>query len=136
MNPKYPVYIISKGRSEKCLTARELNEMKVPYKIVVEPQEYNDYASIWGEGNLIRTPFSNLGNGSIPVRNFVLKLSRDAGDKRHWILDDNIEGFHRLHLNEKYKVADGTIFSCIEDFSDRYENIGISGMNFHSFCKK
>ena len=135
VNPKYPVYIISKGRSEKCLTARELNEMKVPYKIVVEPQEYNDYASIWGEGNLIRTPFSNLGNGSIPVRNFVLKLSRDAGDKRHWILDDNIEGFHRLHLNEKYKVADGTIFSCIEDFSDRYENIGISGMNYHSFCK-
>ena len=135
MNPKYPVYIISKGRPDKCLTARELSKMGVPYKIVVEPQEYDNYASKWGKERLIVTPFSNLGSGSIPVRNLVLEISRLNGDKRHWILDDNIEGFHRLHLNEKYKVADGTIFSCIEDFSDRYENIGISGMNYHSFCK-
>ena len=40
MNPKYPVYIISKGRSETRLTSKALERMKVPYHIVIEPQEY------------------------------------------------------------------------------------------------
>ena len=40
MNPKYPVYIISKGRWDNGLTARTLERMNVPFKIVVEPQEY------------------------------------------------------------------------------------------------
>jgi hypothetical protein len=57
------------------------------------------------------------------------------GDKRHWILDDNIEGFHRLNRNMKPKVTSGTIFKCAEDFVERYENVGIAGFNYYSFCK-
>lgn len=135
MNPKYPIYIISKGRYKRCLTARELNLMNVPYKLVVEPQEKEVYGEIWGYDKLLVTPFSNLGNGSIDVRNFVWKHSMDNGFKKHWILDDNLEGFHRLNRNMKPKVTDGTIFKCAEDFTDRYENVKISGMNYYSFCK-
>ena len=135
MNPKYPIYIISKGRWENCLTARELNEMKVPYNLVVEPQEADMYGKLWGYKNLIITPFSNLQLGSIPVRNFVWEHSKNEGHKRHWILDDNIEGFHRLNKNMKPKVTDGTIFRCCEDFTERYTNVPISGMNYYSFCK-
>lgn len=135
MNPKYPVYIISKGRHKRCLTARELNLMNVPYKLVVEPQEKDLYGEIWGYDKLLVTPFSNLGNGSIDVRNFVWQHSIDNGFKKHWILDDNLEGFHRLNKNMKPKVTDGTIFKCAEDFTDRYENVKISGMNYYSFCK-
>jgi hypothetical protein len=43
MNPKYPIYIISKGRATKCITARELTEMNVPFTLVVEPQERAQY---------------------------------------------------------------------------------------------
>jgi hypothetical protein len=135
MNSKYPIFIISKGRSDKCLTARELTGMGVAFRIVVEPQEYQLYLKAWPNVEIIVTPFSNLGQGSIPVRNFVWDYAIAEGYKKHWILDDNIEGFHRLHLNEKYKVADGTIFRCCEFFSDRYKNLMISGMNYHSFCK-
>ncbi len=135
MNPKYPVYIISKGRHNRCLTARELDIMNVPYKIVVEPQEKDLYGEIWGHDRLIVTPFSNMGQGSIPVRNFVRDHSVTKGHKKHWILDDNIEGFHRLNRNMKPKVLDGTIFRCCEDFTDRYVNVPISGMNYYSFCK-
>lgn len=133
MNPKYPVYIISKGRGKNCLTARELKMMNVPFKLVIEPQEYEDYKYI--TDNIILLPFSNLGQGSTPARNFVWEHSINEGYERHWILDDNIEGFHRLNRNEKHKVTSGTIFKCAEDFTERYENVGISGFNYYSFCK-
>lgn len=135
MNPRYPIYIISKGRAERCLTARELNIMNVPYRLVIEPQEKDLYGKIWGYDNLLITPFSNSGQGSIPVRNFVWEHSKQNGYKRHWVLDDNLEGFHRLNRNMKPKVTDGTIFRCCEDFTERYENVPISGMNYYSFCK-
>lgn len=133
MNPEYPVYIISKGRAKNCLTARELKAMNVPFRLVVEPQEADEYRAV--SDNLLVLPFSNLGQGSIPARNFVWDHSVSKGHKRHWILDDNIEGFHRLNKNEKPKVTSGTIFKCAEDFTDRYENVGISGFNYYSFCK-
>ena len=135
MNPKYPVYVISKGRAKRCLTARELTLMNVPFYLVVEPQEEQEYRQEWSNANIIVTPFSNLGQGSIPVRNFVWEHSINNGDKRHWILDDNLEGFHRLNRNMKPKVMDGTIFRCCEDFTERYSNVPISGMNYYSFCK-
>jgi len=133
MNPKYPIYVISKGRAKSCLTARELKLMNVDFRLVVEPQEYEDYKDV--AENILVLPFSNLGQGSIPVRNWVWEHSISEGYKKHWILDDNIEGFHRLNRNEKPKLLSGVFFKCMEDFTDRYENVGISGANYYSFCK-
>ncbi|NQX84076.1 MAG: hypothetical protein HRS57_02665 [Mycoplasmataceae bacterium] len=107
--------------------------MNVKFYLVVEPQEEEEYRKEWGDANLLITPFSNLGNGSIDVRNFVWEHSQSF--KKHWVLDDNLEGFHRLNRNMKPKVTDGTIFNCCEDFTDRYSNVKISGMNYYSFCK-
>ena len=134
MNPKYPIYIISKGRPT-CLTGRILRGLGVPFKIVIEPQQSDEYLSNWHDSQLLVLPFSDLRQGSIPVRNWVLTHSRSNGFKRHWILDDNIEGFNRLNKNLKPLVLDGTIFKCAEDFTDRYENIMLSGFNYASFCK-
>jgi len=63
MNPRYPIYIISKGRSKRCLTARELTKMNVPFFLVVEPQEENEYRTEWPNAKIITTPFSNLNQG-------------------------------------------------------------------------
>ena len=41
MNPKYPLYIVSKGRADSRLTSKALEEMKGPYFIVIEEQEYS-----------------------------------------------------------------------------------------------
>lgn len=134
MNPKYPVYIISKGRAESRLTVKTLEKMRVPYKIVIEPVDYDKYASVINPSNILTLPFSNLGQGSIPARNWVWEHSLSAGDKRHWILDDNINGFFRLNRNIKPKVGSGTVFRVIEDFTDRYENIAMSGFNYFYLC--
>jgi hypothetical protein len=135
MNPKYPVYVISKNRSDRLLTIRELELMQVPYSLVIEPQEYNQYAEKINKSKIIVLPFGNLNKGSIPARNFVWEHSISKGYERHWILDDNIEGFHRLNHNMKPKVTSGTIFKCAEDFTERYTNVALSGFNYYSFCK-
>ena len=134
--PRYPVYIISKGRWKSRLTAKGLETLGVPYRIVVEPQERDLYAAVIDPAKILVLPFSNLGQGSIPARNWVWEHSLAAGDKRHWILDDNIWTFMRLLENRKVKVSDGTCFRVIEDFVDRYTNIAEAGMNYDYLAKR
>jgi len=55
------------------------------------------------------------------------------GHKRHWILDDNIGKFSRFNRNRKVKVMNGAPFIVVEDFTDRYENIALSGLNYRTF---
>jgi hypothetical protein len=136
MNPKYPIYIISKGRWESRLTAKALEEIKVPYHIVVEPQEYDKYATVINPEKIYVLPFSNLGQGSIPARNWVWEHSVSIGAKKHWILDDNISNFRRLNKNLKIRVNSGTIFYVAEQFVDRYQNVAIAGFNYQWFCKQ
>lgn len=133
MNPKYPVYIISKGRWESRLTSKTLEEMNVPYHIVIEPQEYDKYASVIDKKKILVLPFSNLGQGSIPARNWVWEHSIKQGAERHWILDDNIRYFYRFNRNKKTRVFTGTCFRIMEDFVDRYENIALAGPHYHFF---
>jgi hypothetical protein len=133
---KYPVYIISKSRWESRLTSKALEAIHVPYHIVVEPQEFDRYAAVIDPAKILVLPFSNLGLGSIPARNWVWQHSVEHEDERHWILDDNIDGFVRLCNNLKVPVADGTIFRAAEDFTDRYSNVGLSGFNYDFFAKR
>ncbi len=135
MNPKYPVYIISKGRWESRLTSKALEKMNVPYKIVIEPQEFDLYSSVIDKEKILVLPFSNLGQGSIPARNWVWEHSISIGAKRHWILDDNIEKFNRMNNNLQIQVSSGTIFRCAEDFVDRYKNIALAGFEYDFFSK-
>ena len=133
MNPKYPVYIISKGRWESRLTVKALEKRSIPYHLVIEPQEYDQYAAVIDPANILVLPFSNLGQGSIPARNWVWEHSIEKGAARHWILDDNIRNFSRLNHNIKSRTTSGSTFAIIEEFVDRYENIALSGMQYELF---
>jgi len=129
-NPRYPVYIVSKGRWESRLTSKALEKIHVPYHIVVEPQEYDRYAAVIDPKKILTLPFSNLGLGSIPARNWIWEHSISIGAKRHWIMDDNIRDFYRLANNIKYRVDSGAILRCAEDFTERYKNIALSGLQY------
>lgn len=132
--PKYPIYVISKSRWESRLTSKALDEMNQEYKIVIEPQEYEQYSKVINKSKILVLPFSNLKQGSIPARNWVWEHSIKKGHKRHWILDDNLAGFAILNNNKKIKTTNSAIFRIAEDFTDRYENIDISGMNYRFFA--
>jgi len=133
MNPSYPVYIISKGRWESRLTSKALEQMRVPYRIVVELQERDDYAAVIDPTKILVLPFNDLGQGSIPARNWVWEHSISKGHERHWILDDNIRWFARMHKNKAIRVDTGVCFKVVEDFVDRYENIALAGLQYEMF---
>ena len=136
LNPRYPVYVISKGRWESSLTAKALERMGVPFKVAVEPQELDRYSEVIDPRKILTLPFSDLGKGSIPARNWVWGHAVEAGAERHWILDDNISGFYRLFDNIKVPAACGNIFRAAEDFADRYENVALAGFNYFMFASR
>jgi hypothetical protein len=134
--PRYPVYIISKGRADSRLTALAFDRMGAPFHIVIEPQEYDDYAAVIDPANILVLPFSNLGQGSIPARNWVWDHATAGGHARHWILDDNLRAFFRLDDNLKTPVADATVFRALEDLVDRYTNVPMAGFNYEMFAPR
>jgi hypothetical protein len=109
--------------------------MGVPYLIVIEPQEYDQYAAVIDQKKILVLPFSNLGQGSIPARNWVWDHATATGAHRHWILDDNIRYFMRLNHSTRDYVLTGSTFLAIEDFVDRYENVAIAGMQYKMFAQ-
>lgn len=133
---KYPIYIISKGRYNNPLTARAMDVCGISYKIVVEPNEYEEYTRVIDSSKIIVLPnnFSELGKGSIPVRNWVWEQSMSLGYTKHWVVDDNIMKFMRLNNNKRIQCRSSQIFRILEDFTDRYKNVGLSGFNYQNFA--
>lgn len=148
MNPKFPVYVVSKGRWEHCLTIRALERMGVPYKVVVEEQELEFYESVLSLSNILLLPKkykdeydtfwpreedNKTGPGA--ARNFCWDHAIAMGAEWHWVLDDNIDGFFRLNRNTKLRCDTGAIFRAAEDFILRYDNVPLAGFNYCKFCK-
>lgn len=145
-NPRYPVYIVSKGRHEMRHTSKALETMRVPYFIVVEEQEYDLYASVIDKKKILvldkayqrdYDTFDTLGDskskGPGPARNFAWDHAISLGADRHWVMDDNIREFYRFNINLKIKVLDGTILWVMEDFVLRYKNVAMAGPNYEMF---
>lgn len=132
--PKYPIYIISKGRADSRYTSKALEEMGVPYRIVVEKHEYDTYCSVIDPKKVLMLPWSNHGMGSGPARNWVWDHSMSEGHEKHWIMDDNIRNFRRLYKSTRLRMRTGNFFRACEDFIDRYENVWMSGLQYKFFC--
>lgn len=148
MKNKYPVYIVSKNRWDKCKTADVFERIGVDYRIVVEHDQVDRYAEYYDRSRiLILDPkyladydtFDDLGDtkskGPGAARNFVWDHSISEGHQRHWVFDDNIYDVHRLNRNTKVACRTLSWFRAMEDFTDRYENVAISGPNYSKFAK-
>tara|TARA_B100000424_G_C22862600_1_gene459630 strand:- start:120 stop:941 length:822 start_codon:yes stop_codon:yes gene_type:complete len=113
--------------------------MKIPHYIVVEPQDMQDYDKaldtfdIREYVTLLEAPFSNHGDGPGRARNWAWDHSISIGATSHWVLDDNIADFYRLHNNERIRFESSTGFRVMEDFVDRYDNVYIAGPQYRFF---
>jgi hypothetical protein len=132
--PRHPVYVISKGRASLGEhTGVFLAEDGIDHHIVVEPQEADAYIARFGEERVYVLPFSNLGQGSIPARNWCWEHAAAAGAERHWILDDNIRYVARFYRGLRHRINSGVAFSAAEDFTDRYTNVALTGFDYWMF---
>lgn len=133
---KYPLYIISKGRYDKPLTANFLKKAEIPFLIAVEPQEYDAYCNSLGKEYVLKLPFANLGLGSYPARNYCWEHAVLNGHKKHFLFDDNIICFSRLNNGKRTKTEPLVALKTLEDFTDRFKNVAISGYNYRYFVTK
>lgn len=150
MKPRHPIYVVSKGRAtarDRVRTTAYLARYGVDFRVIVESSEVDDYAAVVGrERVLVLDPAyqrdydacDDLGmsksKGPGPARNFAWDHAVASGAPWHWVMDDNIMGFYRLHKNLKVPVADGTIFRCMEDHAARYENVAMVGPQYFMFA--
>lgn len=153
--PRYPIYIVSKGRFDDCYlgdrgprTAWALHRLGVPHFVVVEEQEADLYRAVVPATStiLVLDPAyqrgyetcddlgDTKGKGPGPARNFAWDHSLPA--ERHWVVDDNITGFWRLTRNRKIPASSGRIFDAMEDFVDRYTNVAMAGPNYYMFADR
>lgn len=133
---KYPIYIVTKGRWENPLTAKYFIRDGIPFKAVVEPQEYENYVAAIGESHVLKLPFANLGLGSFPARNFCWDHSVSLGFKKHFIFDDNIRGFYRFNEGKRINCHSLPALLALQEISERYYKLAISGYNYGYFVTR
>lgn len=148
--PKHPIYVVSKGRSKYMMTSQVLTTMRVPHFIVVEPQEVDAYKAAIIDRDLLTTVLTldmtykstyelcdshghTRSTGPGPARNFAWDHSIANGAKWHWVMDDNIKNFYRLHKNRRVRCVNPGIFRAMEDYCERYKNVAMAGPNYLSF---
>ena len=131
--PASPVYVISKGRADCCYTAQFLQRDGVPFRLVVEPQEAVVYEAAGFGQHIERLPFSNLGLGGIPARNWCWEHARASGASHHWILDDNIRAIRQSRSGNRYVCKAGPALAASEAFFRGYANVPLAGLNYQMF---
>lgn len=134
---KFPIAILSFERSNDYgRTHKFLTKLNIPHYLFVEPFEYELYEN-WYDNSCCRliiapTDFHKAGLGSTPIRNYILDFFKND-HQRVWLLDDNIESYKRLYKGVKNVIHDIEIFTSIENYVDRYTNVGIASHNFSPF---
>jgi hypothetical protein len=146
-SPRWPIFIPSKSRADSGLTMKVLDSLGVPYRIIVEAHQWDAYAAAFGAQRLLVLPTSfqenyetcdelgmtkSLGPG--PARNYAWHVAQAEGAAWHWVMDDNIRVFYRANHNRRIQVGDGSSFAAMEEFVQRYTNVGMAGPAYMMFA--
>lgn len=129
---KYPVYVPSKNRSHIDMTVTSLIRDGVEVYVVVEEADRQAYTDKYGADRILVLPESN--RGLIYARNWIFEHAVASGAERHWQIDDNIRRFKRLYRQKRLNCPGNVALRCVEDFTDRFDNVALAGMNYTCFA--
>jgi len=131
MKTNHRIYIPSKGRADICQTAKLLDLYDIPYTLVVEPQDVHDYCK-HNNADMLKIDKNDMGIAY--ARNFIKKYSTAMGEKYHWQIDDNISSFKRRIDKKNVKDDPLVCLSGVENYVDKYKNIGAAGLKHVLFA--
>lgn len=129
---KYSIYIPSKGRASHCLTAQLLRIAGLRFTIVVEPDDYDEYACYYNDDNL--HVLKKNGQGLPYSRNSILKLSRKRGEFGHWQMDDDIRKFKVRQGDKNVDLNPRISVSNVEKIFDSYKDLSVIAHRYTSFA--
>ena len=150
----FPVYIVSKGRHDVCITSYFLTLSEVKHYVVVEEFEYEKYLSTVGQSpftTVITIPqrffdeYDTLCDyendegevrktGPGAARNFAIWHSIQNGAKACHLLDDNLHGMYMLNENLRMKVRTPAMIRAMEEHFMAFDNVALAGPNYRSFA--
>jgi len=147
--PKYPIYIPSKGRWEARLTQKTLERMGIEvYFVIVEQSQYDNYAAVIDPKHLLVLPqvwldeyntFDDegykLSKGPGAARNYAWWHSVKVMKAQwHWTMDDNISDMFILNRGSKIRCEAAAFVTQMEWFVEHFENVGMAGPNYDFFA--
>jgi len=128
---KNNIFIPSKGRAHKCITADFFTQHLMSVNLVVEPQDWHSYYKEFeGFHNIIVLPENDMG--ITYVRNYIKKYAIDKISANfYWMIDDDVK-FNKV-VNGKIKPVDNLYFldeliSSVE--SRKFAQIGFEYQQF------
>jgi len=90
-----PVFIPSKGRAGQSGTWDKLTECKIPYTVVVEPQDYDAYCRHHPPSSVVCLPSDNRGVHF--ARNYILEALAPL-EGWYWCIDDDVQVFYGVRV--------------------------------------
>ena len=148
LKPRFPIYIPSYSRYQwsRALTARSLMEMGLDFTFIVEPEQEEEYITVFGKRRVKVLPeeyhlnyetLDELGmtksQGPGPARNFAWDDSIKRGYTWHWVMDDNIANFYIFNKNLRLKTTNPAFFRLMEEFTLLFDNVSMAGPHYLMF---
>lgn len=118
------VYVPSKGRPDS-KTADLLSASKLPFKMVVEPQEAKQYKNF----DCLVLPENNRGIAY--VRNWI---QENATTEWYWMLDDDITAFYQTVSRKNVKVEASRALEGSFNLFGHLPSVGQASLEYQQFA--
>jgi hypothetical protein len=126
------IFVPSKNRATTATVPRILDRENVPYTLVVEPQDEKAYREQFPSSDIHVLDKNDMNVAY--CRRSIKARSLSLGEKAHWQLDDNILSFRR-RVGTRNKVTNVVeVLPAVEDFCDKFSNIGIAGLSYATYA--
>jgi len=135
---EYPVYIPTRGRPTRQITAKALVELGIRPRLVVEAAEEEAYKTANPDCDVIvwpqvyadeyeHTPELNPHPTTGYAHNYAWDHARAEGHDRHWIMDDNIYYIIVRQNGERKRARDTSPLEWVETWAKKWVNLaGVS----------
>lgn len=126
-----PLLIPSKNRADSKLF-NLLAKDNINFKIVIEPQDENNYRNKGWDKNLLLLPENN--RGLVYSRNFILNYARKNNIEWLWMCDDDVKGFYQTINNKNQSISPLTAFNLAEEKFISRKNIAQCSMEYQQYA--